>query len=96
MEIKVWQRFCQCDLVAHPHQLDTTQKLVSGQDALLDPLPNVASAVTIDMKNAPEATFADWRQHNQPIYFVFHHSIGGKVILMLLKKRCVHYFTAGA
>jgi hypothetical protein len=48
------------------------------------------------VKNAAEAAFVGWGQHNQPIYVVFQNSIGDKVILMLLKKRCVHYFTAGA
>src|SRR6187401_3107846 len=92
MEIKVWQRFCQCNLVTHPHQLDATQQLVSRQDALLNPVPNVASAVTIDMKNAAEGAFVGWRQHHHSVYCVFHNTISGKVVLILLEERGVHLF----
>ena len=90
MPIKLRQRLRQSDLVTHPGQLDATQKLMAGQETLLNPVPDIMPAVEINMKNAANGVSLRRRQHDHAMLFAFHDPVKNRLALGFVRRLQVH------
>src|ERR1043166_10042031 len=63
------------------------------QEALLNSVPNITSAVSVDMKNATETTLTRGRKHDHPMLLSLHNSIKNCRALRRMRRECAHIFS---